>query len=117
MTRGDAASQCAAIYSIMEPSLLGQTLELLIMWNPIDESEDEIASRVRLFHHLADEYYQMAGEPDTFATYLADYSIVELIHTFHEIKNSSNDFETYSAELVKNCDTTLAGIRRDLQQQ
>jgi hypothetical protein len=32
MTRGDAASQCAAIYSIMEPSLLGQTLELLIMW-------------------------------------------------------------------------------------
>ena len=117
MQKGDYASKCAAIYSVKESSLLGQVIEFLIFFNPIDESESELASRIRCFHNLATEYYQRAGEPSELAVNLADYSIVEHIHRFSELKHNDNSFDTDAEILLNNCNTTLANIQQSLMQQ
>ena len=46
MELGDSASKCAAIYSIAEPSFLGQAFEFFIFVNPIDDSENYLAEKI-----------------------------------------------------------------------
>lgn len=108
MRLGDSASKCAAIYASKEASFLGQSLEFLMLINPIDESEDELSKKIRAFHTLAVEYYISANESAESAKYLADYSIM---HYTKEIKDGDDTNTIESTINESSCNATLEEIK------